>query len=52
MVKCNQCDYEWEPKIKGTTPTVCTRCKRYDWQEPKKALGNAKKVKRVKRGDK
>ena len=34
MVHCNQCEYEWEPM--GGTPKVCTKCKRYDWQEPKK----------------
>ncbi len=35
-VRCNQCGYEWQPRVKGREPVVCTRCKRYDWREGKK----------------
>ena len=34
MAHCNQCGFEWQPRVEN--PTVCTRCKRYDWREPKK----------------
>jgi len=34
MAHCNQCEYDWEPDV--PMPKVCTRCKRYDWAEPKK----------------
>ena len=36
MVHCNQCGYDWVPRLTGINPVVCTRCKRYDWGEPKK----------------
>ena len=31
---CNQCGYDWRAKVEN--PRACTRCKRYDWDEPKK----------------
>ncbi len=39
MAHCNQCGFDW----KNTTahPRACTKCKRYDWDEPKKGLKNA-----------
>lgn len=37
MVHCNQCGYDWEP-MRGI-PKACTKCKRYDWSEPRKGHG-------------
>jgi len=34
MPHCNQCAYEWEQR--DAPPKSCPRCKRYDWNEPKK----------------
>lgn len=34
MAHCNQCGFDWQPRV--ANPTVCTRCKRYDWRESKK----------------
>ena len=36
MVHCNQCDLDWEPRVEN--PRACTRCKRYDWNQPKKGV--------------
>jgi hypothetical protein len=38
MAHCNQCGWDWEPKVE--CPKACTRCKRYDWTEPKKGIKN------------
>lgn len=37
MAYCNQCGFEWSTKVEK--PKTCTRCKRYDWNEPKKGRG-------------
>jgi hypothetical protein len=31
---CNQCGLDWDSRIER--PRACPRCKRYDWNEPKK----------------
>lgn len=31
---CNQCGLDWDSRIEK--PRACPRCKRYDWNEPKK----------------
>ena len=36
MVKCNQCKYEWKPKVKS--PMACPKCKRYDWDSQDKEI--------------
>lgn len=36
MIHCNQCGFDWSPRV--SNPKACTRCKRYDWSEPKKGL--------------
>jgi hypothetical protein len=36
MAHCNQCGYDWTPKVNGVEPKVCTLCKRYDYREPNK----------------
>ena len=36
--KCNQCEYEWESKLKK--PKQCPRCKRYDWDQENKKENN------------
>jgi len=38
MAHCNQCGYDWRPDV--AMPKVCTKCKRYDWNEPKKGVGH------------
>lgn len=38
MAHCNQCGYDWSPKLKDSEPVVCTRCKRYDYREQKKGV--------------
>lgn len=40
MAHCNQCGWDWDARVPA--PAACTRCKRYDWQEPKKGDGDAK----------
>lgn len=37
MVRCNQCGSEWDSRVKEGVPLACPRCKRYDWDEPKKS---------------
>ena len=39
MAHCNQCGIDWTPRV--DKPRACTRCKRYDWAEPKKGVGDA-----------
>jgi hypothetical protein len=39
MAHCNQCGIDWTPRVEN--PRACTRCKRYDWAEPKKGVGDA-----------
>lgn len=37
MLHCNQCEAEWEPRLKdGKLPVQCPRCKRVDWNQPPK----------------
>lgn len=38
MAHCNQCGFDWKARVER--PRTCTRCKRYDWDEPKKGAGN------------
>ena len=40
MKTCNQCGYEWEPRLAGRNPVACPACKRYDWSEAKKGVKN------------
>jgi len=35
-LKCNQCSHEWTPS--KAQPRACPRCKRYNWNEPKKVV--------------
>jgi hypothetical protein len=38
VAHCNQCGCDWIPRVlPPSLPRACTRCKRYDWAEPKKA---------------
>lgn len=37
VAHCNQCGLDWEPRVEE--PACCPRCKRYDWEEPKKSAG-------------
>lgn len=37
--RCNQCGHEWEARVRD--PQCCPKCKRYDWDEPKKGESNA-----------
>lgn len=39
MAHCNHCGMDWIPRVPN--PKACTRCKRYDWSEPKKARDDA-----------
>lgn len=39
VVQCNQCGHTWEPRV--WPPQCCPRCKRYDWNEPKKGESSA-----------
>ena len=39
VARCNQCGHVWEPRV--NPPQSCPRCKRYDWNEPKKGEVNA-----------
>lgn len=32
--KCEKCGHEWIPRKRK--PVSCPRCKRYDWDKPKK----------------
>lgn len=32
---CLKCGWKWEPR-EGSTPAACPRCKRYDWNIPRK----------------
>ena len=40
VYQCNQCRHEWRGRGQNR-PCACPRCKRYDWAEPKKGIGNA-----------
>lgn len=42
MEKCNQCRNAWEKRKVGR-PKQCPRCKRQDWDEPKKSRSGRKK---------
>ena len=37
MAHCNQCGWDWDARVPA--PAACTKCKRYDWREPKKGDG-------------
>jgi predicted Zn-ribbon and HTH transcriptional regulator len=32
---CNQCEYDWDSRVEN--PKQCPQCKRYDWNDEKKA---------------
>ena len=33
--RCDHCEYEWEPRA-GKPPAVCPKCKRPNWNEPRR----------------
>jgi len=33
---CERCGHVWQPRRTTRRPKVCPKCKRYDWQEPKR----------------
>ena len=37
VLRCNQCPHEWAQRGVNV-PLCCPRCKRYDWNEPKKGM--------------
>ena len=37
--RCEHCEYEWVPR-RGKPPAVCPRCKRPNWNEPRRPRVN------------
>lgn len=40
MPHCNQCESDWDQRLKDRIPVQCPRCKRVDWREPRKGVKN------------
>ncbi len=38
MLICNRCGAEWVPRKVDGKPVQCPRCKRVDWQEPRRKV--------------
>ena len=34
--KCNNCCYEWIPRVKDERPLICPKCKSARWDKEKK----------------